>query len=76
MLRDVSEYTLEIQPLTLPQQMTGEKCGPGGCRIQDESTAEKPFWTIFLILFVKQRCDWPQTIKKMDSKWLSLATIP
>jgi len=27
MLRDVSEYTLEIQPLTQPQQMAGEKCG-------------------------------------------------
>ncbi len=27
MLRDVSEYTLAIQPLTQPQQMAGERCG-------------------------------------------------
>jgi len=27
MLRDVSEYTLEIQPLTALQQIAGEKSG-------------------------------------------------
>ena len=76
MLRDVSEYLLSIQPLMSPQQIVVRNPGLGGCRIQDASTTEKRFRPIFPILFVKQRCDWPRTIKRMEAKALSLAAIP
>jgi len=66
--------TLYLQPLTLSRDDRVEK--PGPARTQDEATAEKPFRPIFPILFVKQRHDSAQTIKKTDSEWLSLATIP
>ena len=41
-----------------------------------KSTAEKPFWPVFPIIFVKEHNYSPQMIEKSDSKWLSLATTP
>jgi len=40
-LRDVSECTLEIQPLTLPQQIAGEKCGLAAYPLPRGHRAEK-----------------------------------
>jgi len=48
---------------------------PGRLSENKKSTAKNPFEPIFRIIFVKYAQYSPQMIKKMDSKWLSLATI-
>ena len=61
-----SLQALHEKQMTLPRRLSKNR----------KSTAEKPFWPVFPIIFVKEHNYSPQMIEKSDSKWLSLATTP